>query len=286
MKWLPLQMPVFLKVNNFFVGLGITMATMLDKSKLQLTLFFYALSYFTRVPIPAYIRFDNEQFHKANAYLPIIGAGVALVMAVLFYLLQTLFSLPVSLILMLIGGLLLTGALHEDGFADCCDGFGGGYSVTQRLKIMKDSQIGSYAGIGLIALFLLKLNLLIEIATLGETVLFIALLISQVLSRYSALCLMQSLPYVRLQDGGKVQGLAIKLSARYFIFASLCTVAVLFFVSLINALFIMSITAFITLLLRALFIKNIEGYSGDCLGFTQQCIELTLLLLLSVVFVA
>jgi adenosylcobinamide-GDP ribazoletransferase len=237
------------------------------------------------VPIPAGISFDNEQFHKANAYLPVIGAGVALVMATLFYLSQVLFSLPVSLILMLIGSLLLTGALHEDGFADCCDGLGGGYNVTQRLKIMKDSQIGSYAGIGLIVLFLLKLNLLIEIATIGYSALFIALLISHVLSRYGALCLMQSLPYIRLENGGKVKGLATRLTRRYFIFASLCTASVLLLVSLTHALFIITITAFIIFILRHLFIKNLEGYTGDCLGFTQQCIELTLLLLLTVLLV-
>ncbi len=68
--------------------------------KKQLRLFFYALSYFTRAPIPASIMFDNEQFHKANAYLPIIGMFVAITMIVAFYLCQLLFSLPISIILM------------------------------------------------------------------------------------------------------------------------------------------------------------------------------------------
>lgn len=276
-------MRVFLKVNSFFKRTHLTRAGILKKSKLQLTLFFYALSYFTRVPIPAHIAFDNEQFHKANAYLPIIGWGVALLMATLFYCFQIVFSLPVSLILMLIGGLLLTGALHEDGFADCCDGLGGGYNATQRLKIMKDSQIGSYAGIGLIVLFLLKFNIFIEIATISYPSLFIALFISQILSRYAALCLMQSLPYMRLQGDGKVQGLATKLTRRYFIFASLCSVGVLCFVSFVNALLIIVLTSIITLLLGHLFVKNIGGYTGDCLGFTQQSIEIIILLLLSIV---
>lgn len=270
-----------MRVNNPFKAMRLAINIIGGKLILQFVLFFYALSYFTRVPIPATITFDNKQFHKANAYLPIIGAGVAIVMVALFYLWQLFFSLPVSLILMLIGSLLLTGALHEDGFADCCDGLGGGYNTAQRLKIMKDSQIGSYAGIGLVILFLLKFTLFVELAMIAYPALFIALLIAHVLSRYSALCIMQNLPYVRLKNGSKVQALATKLNNHYFIFASLCAFSTLLLLSLQSAVIIICVTTVLTLILRKLFIRDLEGYTGDCLGFTQQCIEVTILLLLT-----
>lgn len=259
------------------------MKFIMQNTKQQLTLFFYALSYFTRVPIPASIGFDNKQFHKANAYLPLIGVVIAFVMILAFYLCQLLFSIPVSIILMLSVSLLLTGALHEDGFADCCDGFGGGYDAVQRLKIMKDSQIGSYAGIGLVVIFLLKFNLLMELAEISTEALAISLTVAHVFSRYGALCIMQSLLYVRVEKEGKVQGLAKKLSYAYFTFASLITFAVLLLLSFEDAVFTMMSTAMAVYLLRHLFNKTLAGYSGDCLGFTQQCLELTLLLLLTVV---
>jgi adenosylcobinamide-GDP ribazoletransferase len=41
-------------------------------------------------------------------------------------------------------GIVVTGALHEDGLADCADGFWGGYTPERRLEIMADSRIGSY----------------------------------------------------------------------------------------------------------------------------------------------
>ena len=251
--------------------------------KRQLTLFFYALSYFTRLPIPVSTVFDNEQFHKANAYLPLIGMLVAFVMLITFYFCQLLFSLPISIILMLVVSLLLTGALHEDGFADCCDGFGGGYDATQRLKIMKDSQIGSYAGIGLVVLFLLKFNILIELATIGFETFAISLLIAHTLSRYGALCIMQTMPYVRLAKEGKVKGLAKKLNCRYFLFASLSVLPVLFLTSITSVLFIVIASLLCTLLLMALFKRNLEGYTGDCLGLTQQSLELVILLLSTLV---
>ena len=257
------------------------MKKLLDLTKNQLTLFFYALSYFTRLPIPNFVVFDNEQFHKANAYLPVVGFIAALLMAMIFYLCQLIFSVPVSIILMLIASLLLTGALHEDGFADCCDGFGGGYDVEQRLKIMKDSQIGTYGGIGLIVVFLLKFNLLTELAEVGGETLFIGLLVAHSISRYAALYIMQTMDYVRLQKGSKVQSLAKKLDAKYFIFASLCAFVSLLCLNFNSAVLVIILVVIITLILGKLFAKELGGYTGDCLGCTQQCIEVTILLLLT-----
>ncbi|WP_022942725.1 adenosylcobinamide-GDP ribazoletransferase [Psychromonas hadalis] len=254
----------------------------MKKLKQQLIFFFYALSYFTRLPTPHWVIFDNRQFHKANAYFPMIGAIVALLMVSFFYLCQLLFPIPISVILILISSLLLTGALHEDGFADCCDGFGGGYDASQRLKIMKDSQIGSYGGIGLIMLFLLKFNLLIALADVGLATFFMVLLIGQVLSRYGALCLMQTMHYVRLENGGKVQGLSTKLNRSYFLFASLSILPALLFFPVLTACLLIMVVTLITYLLRCLFMKNLGGYTGDCLGFAQQTLEVVIFLLLIV----
>lgn len=260
----------------------IGISLLFKKTKLQLTLFFYALSYFTRLPIPACIVFDNKQFYKANAYLPVIGLVNALLMITFFYLCQWLFSIPVSIILMLASALLLTGALHEDGFADCCDGLGGGYDATQRLNIMKDSQIGTYGGIGLILLFLLKFNLLLELAEVGIATLAISLLVAHTLSRYASLYMMQILPYVRLENTGKAKVLATKLNRGYFVFASLTAFCCLLLLTLGSALVIVVATAIIIFLIKKLLISSLEGYTGDCLGFIQQTVEITILLLLTV----
>ncbi len=262
-----------------------TGSKIIKKIKFQLTLFFYAISYFTRIPIPTCIVFDDKQFYKANAYFPIIGLLNALLMVVMFYFCQFFFSIAVSIILMLMGAILLTGALHEDGFADCCDGFGGGYDTTQRLKIMKDSQIGTYGGIGLIMLLLLKFILLVELAEVSLVVLIISLLIAHTLSRYASLCVMQTLPYVRLDKGGKLQVLATKLNRNYFIFASIIAFLCLLLLTLKSALIIIVSVTIITFSIQKLLMKNLSGYTGDCLGFIQQLIELTILLLLSIVFI-
>lgn len=272
-------MRVYRKVNNLKV-------TFMSKLKctvtLQVTLFFYALSYFTRLPIPAFIAFEQKQFHKANAYFPIVGLLIASLMIVFFYLCHLFLSVQISLILMLVVSLLLTGALHEDGFADCCDGFGGGYSAKQRLKIMKDSQIGSYGGIALVLLLLLKYNLLLELTEIAPSTLFISLIIAHTMSRYATLCVMQSIAYVRLEQDGKVQALSKKLPFDYFFFSSLSAFLVLCLLPLKGIFMIIIFAVMAVLVLRKWFKSALGGYTGDCLGFTQQCLEILILILLTV----
>ncbi|WP_413700410.1 adenosylcobinamide-GDP ribazoletransferase [Psychromonas sp. KJ10-10] len=256
-----------------------------SRLKSQVTLFFYALSYFTRIPIPAYITFNEKEFHKANAYFPLVGVLIACLMSVFFYLCHLFLSLQISLILMLVVSLLLTGALHEDGFADCCDGFGGGYNAKQRLKIMKDSQIGSYGGIALVLLLLLKYNLLLELAEIAPSTLCLSLVIAHTISRYGTLCVMQSMPYVRLEQDGKVQALSKKLPAKYFFFTSLNILFVIFLLPVNTILSLLLFVVVTILLLGKWFKRSLGGYTGDCLGFSQQSLEILILIILTVLLV-
>ncbi len=69
----------------------------------------------------------------------------------------------IAIIASIIAGILTTGAFHEDGFADCCDAFGGGWTKEKILTIMKDSRLGTFGVIGLISILAVKFLLLKEI---------------------------------------------------------------------------------------------------------------------------
>jgi hypothetical protein len=62
-------------------------------------------------------------------------------------------------------GILLTGAFHEDGFADVCDGMGGGYTAERTLEIMKDSRVGAFGAIGIMLMLALKVAALASLPT-------------------------------------------------------------------------------------------------------------------------
>ena len=129
----------------------------------QLKQFFLALSFYTRLPGPK--SQDYTKLPQATVYLPLVGWLVGGISALSFYLADLLWPQVTAVILALIAGIFLTGAFHEDGFADVCDGFGGGWGKQRILEIMKDSYIGVYGVVGLLLLFLLKISLLGSLLT-------------------------------------------------------------------------------------------------------------------------
>ncbi|WP_025563448.1 adenosylcobinamide-GDP ribazoletransferase [Psychromonas sp. SP041] len=244
----------------------------------------YALSFFSRCPVPKSINFKAYPFHLGNAYFPFVGALYALICFAVYCVSLSVFDHTISIIFMLLVGLLLTGAFHEDGLADCCDGFGGGYNKKQCLSIMKDSQIGTYGVIGLIILFALKVTVLIQLSLLNQFYefgllhFFGVLFSAAVVSRFSALCLIQYSEYAREDETSKSTQSSHQLPLPYLLGASLFSLLSLLWMPVISILVIVIVTTISTLLCKSYFHKKIEGYTGDCLGFLQQLNELLILL--------
>jgi len=244
----------------------------------------YALSFFSRCPVPRTINFKAYPFHLGNAYFPFVGALYAIVCFVLYCLSLSVFDQTISIILMLLAGVLLTGAFHEGGLADCCDGFGGGYNKKQCLAIMKDSQIGTYGVLGLIIMFTLKVAVLIQLSELNQFTEFSLLHFfgifvgAAVISRFSALCLIQYSEYAREDETSKTTQSSHQLPQLYLIGALLFSLLSLLWMPVMSILAIVIVTTISTLLCKSYFNNKIEGYTGDCLGFLQQLNELIILL--------
>jgi adenosylcobinamide-GDP ribazoletransferase len=135
--------------------------------KKEIRIFFTALMYFTRIPVPKGIDHDPAWLQKAPKYFPLVGIVVGFGCALIFIVFARFASFGIGIIASMTAGLLITGAFHEDGFADVCDGFGGGWTKEKILLIMKDSRIGAFGAIGLIAIlgskFLLRWSSIIGI---------------------------------------------------------------------------------------------------------------------------
>lgn len=231
-----------------------------------LKLFLLALSFYTRLPHPQTL--DYKQLPQAAVYLPLIGWLVGGFCALVFYLADLLWPQTTAVILSLIAGILLTGALHEDGFADVCDGFGGGMSKQRIMEIMKDSHIGVYGLLGLLLILLLKISVL---GSMPADAVPLALLAGHSISRLSPLLLMQRYEYAR-ENVSKASGAVYKPNFRELVFA---TVIALLPLALLPALCVLAIipVLFAALLLGHYFYRRIDGYTGDCLGASQQIAE-------------
>ncbi len=181
-----------------------------------------AFLFFTRVKFPFSVPYIKENISYITAYMPVIGIFVGGI-AALFFKLLLLANIPkiISIILVLVLLLLLTGALHEDGFADVLDGFGGGYTKERILDIMQDSSIGTYGTLGLIFLIILKIALLFTVST---ALLPFVLIAAHSLSRWGLLFITYLWDYVRLTGKSKARGVVRKLSIVRILFASIVAI--------------------------------------------------------------
>lgn len=131
--------------------------------KNEIKAFLTAVMFYTRLPVPFLFEHHPEYLSRGTTWLTFIGWIVGGVSALIFLAAQMLFPATVAILFSMVATILLTGAFHEDGFADMCDGFGGGYGKEQILNIMKDSRLGTYGGAGLIMMLLMKFSVLSNI---------------------------------------------------------------------------------------------------------------------------
>ncbi|MGZ8227679.1 MAG: adenosylcobinamide-GDP ribazoletransferase [Methylococcaceae bacterium] len=233
---------------------------------LHLKLFQLALSFYTRLPCPQNL--DYQKLPQATVFLPLVGWLVGGVCALAFYLAALLWPPMAAVIIALIAGIFLTGAFHEDGFADVCDGFGGGWGKQRILEIMKDSQIGAYGAIGIGLLLLLKISLLGAVPVAATPLILLA---GQSISRLPPLLLMWRYNYARL-DNSKGGAAVFKPGWRELLFAGGCAVLP---VLLLPALCWLAVVPMLLInqQLGRYFYRHISGYTGDCLGASQQVAE-------------
>jgi len=125
--------------------------------------FLTALLFFTRIPVPKSYQYKETYSSPSSKYLTLIGWIIGGIAGAVFYTTSLLFPIEIAIVLSMISTVFFTGAFHEDGFADVCDGFGGGWGKENILKIMKDSTVGAYALIGTSLLLLLKFNALVAL---------------------------------------------------------------------------------------------------------------------------
>ncbi|MGE5469068.1 MAG: adenosylcobinamide-GDP ribazoletransferase [Ignavibacteria bacterium] len=233
--------------------------------------FFAALRFFTRLPVPAWVGHSQAQLDGAARYFPLVGIIVGAIGAAVTVAAAAVLPESLAVILGMAATLLATGAFHEDGFADACDGFGGGWDKAQVLAIMKDSRIGSYGAIGVALLLLAKWNALME---LDPAVLPFALVAGHAASRFASTALIFALDYVRDDDASKSKPLATRMSGAALAVAALFGLLPCALLPLPEVGYALAGVALVTLLAARYFVRRIGGYTGDCLGAAQQLAEL------------
>ncbi len=243
--------------------------------------FLTALQFLTIIKVREDPGLTGEQLGSSMAYFPLVGLVIGLVLAGVrigaSYILPTVLADT----LVIIAFVIITGALHLDGFADTVDGLAGGKDRERILAIMKDSRIGSFAVIGLILLLLLKVFALMEVPASLKTG---TLIIVPVLGRWSTVQLAALFPYAR-SGYGTAQAFVGFTGKLEYLVASLMTALIVVGLFLMKGVVIMAIAGALTFGIGLFSKRRIGGVTGDILGATCELVEVTTLILVCVLFV-
>ncbi|MDY0402923.1 adenosylcobinamide-GDP ribazoletransferase [Sulfurovum sp.] len=226
-----------------------------------------AINMLTAIPFFKVHTFDRGINGYAVMFYPLVG----LILGALLYLFYTIagmfFPQAHVAVMVLVLWVMLTGALHLDGFADTVDGL---YVSKERaFAVMKDPNIGAMGMIFTALLLLLKVSLLIHL----EHVELLPLLL--MLSRYNALLWIRFYPYLSTNGIGSLAKQEFT-TTQLMISSVMVLVCVTFFQS-----WVLWLASFLAAWLTALFfMRRYGGFSGDIYGFGIEMSEIVLLHLL------
>jgi adenosylcobinamide-GDP ribazoletransferase len=259
------------------------------------------VQFFTRIPVTGrlaqWVGFSPALLRACAGHFPGVGVLVgALVAGLTAWLMMALPSTTASaLVAAALGttfGVVLTGAFHEDGLADVADGLGGSADRERALAIMKDSRVGAFGAIAVTLALMCKLALLTLLGQVSVGLMVLAVFCAHVVSRTWPLLTIRLLPHVGESAVSKSKPLADQISI-----ASLVTGLVWCGVALAGVVLFQMKAQYVVspltskglllalgqaLLASALawavmlrwFSRRLGGFTGDCLGATQQVCEL------------
>jgi adenosylcobinamide-GDP ribazoletransferase len=271
--------------------------------------FLLAVQFFTRLPVTGrlaeWVGYSPAMLRASAAHFPGIGWLVGAVAAGVYALLTALlppglFTPLVAAALSTVATVLLTGAFHEDGLADVSDGLGGSSDTPRALEIMKDSRVGAFGALALVLALACKLPLIALLGSLetgvqdGDDIVLVldpwlvpaALLAAHVVSRGLPLLLIRVLPHVGDTATSKSKPLADQISLASLGAAFLwCFMALALASYVLDAIALVAACSFAVIALLwmgRLFTRRLGGFTGDCLGATQQVCEIAFYLGLAV----
>jgi adenosylcobinamide-GDP ribazoletransferase len=231
--------------------------------------FLAAVSFLTIVPVPS----QTVPPGRAAIFFPLVGAMLGAAGAGLF--IAANFVLPVSLAALIAVAFwtLISGILHEDGLADVADAMRAGRTREKMLAILKDSRIGTYGAVAIVLSLVTRWQALQHVPS--PRILLVCM-VAQAVPRAA----MVALAWVSRPSG---EGLGLAFSSSLTTTGASFAIAQGLLASMLlgwrPGLLILAGAYLTVRAARAYFYKRIGGVNGDCLGATEQLLEVFILVL-------
>ena len=247
----------------------------MTRAREELARLLLAVQLLTRLPVRAPAPASEARDGAAARYYPLVGAAIGAFAGAVFWLAHLVFPVELALVLSTAASLLATGALHEDGFADACDGLGGGRTRERALEIMRDSRLGTYGAAGLGLVLAAKVLSLAAVPAAAIPWLLIA---AHAASRASAVLALATSAYAR--SAGMARPVAGRVGPGSLALALALGLgtggAALLGAAVAPAALLAGLAGLAAghIAMRAAYERKLGGYTGDCLGGVQQTSEL------------
>ncbi|MGB1250585.1 MAG: adenosylcobinamide-GDP ribazoletransferase [Candidatus Promineifilaceae bacterium] len=238
----------------------------------EFQLFFIAISFLTTLPVPS-TPFIEGGLGKSGRWFTVIGVMIGGLVFALNRLLITHVDSWVVAILVVVVWICLTGGLHLDGFADCCDGLIASVPAEKRLSIMKDPTVGTFAALGLILLITLKIALVHALLP-AEPSSSLPIMTAVIVSRWLILPVALQ-PSAR--EGGMGAAFAETVTTDVLLVALILPVVLLILGGTATVI-AMLVAHFLTVWLVSVVHKRIGGVTGDVFGLVVEVAEVVILL--------
>jgi len=239
--------------------------------------FIAALRFLTIIRLGWLRESTADELNRSTGYFPLVGLLIGLMLAGLNWLLGFVLPQAVVNVLLIVASVLITGALHLDGFLDTCDGLGGHGTPEERWRIMDDSRAGGFGVIGIATLLLTKYVTLNSIPThlLTATLVFMP-----VVSRWAMVYAIFAYPYAKPAGLGKILKEATGWPA--LTLATIITLAAaLAWVWWVAGLAVLVTTWLLVVLVAAYLRRKFAGLTGDSYGTINEMSEVWILILVS-----
>jgi len=244
--------------------------------------FLAALRFLTIIPLPRWREAGPEEIGRSIGYFPVVGIIIGLILAGLNWLLS--FILPPAVVnaLLIVCLVVLSGALHLDGFVDTCDGIAGHKTVEGRWQVMHDSRAGAFGIVGVVLLLLVKY---VSLNSVPEAFLMVTLVLMPVVSRWAMVYAVFAYPYAR--PSGLGRALKQVVGWQSFTIATIITLAVAIVLAqwadityfyLVGLAIILGIWI-IVVAMAAYLKRKFAGLTGDTYGAINEVAEVCVLIL-------
>ncbi|BAH08000.1 adenosylcobinamide-GDP ribazoletransferase [Clostridium kluyveri] len=242
--------------------------------------FFLILQLLTRIPVNRNLLCRRENFRRGASFMPLVGVIVGGIQWIIYKLCIIIFSLNVSIVIVILAGIVLTGALHVDGLGDMCDGFFSFKEKGKIIEIMKDSRIGTYACLAIIIDILLKYSFFCSIVPSFSLIIIIA----PVMSRFSIVFIAFIGKPAKSTGSGN---LFVENIGKWQLFwAAFITVITLFFLMNMNFIYVIILIfagLFMSFLFNVFCNRKAGGLTGDLLGANNEIVEILTMVMLCVI---